>query len=107
MTEKGVRSPAHPSPSRYSTELARQHKLGEGASLQRPRILRDALTLHPCYSSVRIKKCVVLCLTSSRQNFTIGLHSPPISALRWSPGFGGRVPRSKQFLAPQFERHAH
>jgi hypothetical protein len=74
----------------FKRNSARQHNLGEGTSSQRPILLRDAFTLHPCYSSVSLKKFVVLCPSSNRQNFTMGLHSAPrISALMLVIAFGG------------------
>ena len=86
---KGAHVSHAPLPSRSSTELSQAAQLGEGTSLQRPRSLRDASTLHPPYSSARLKK-VVLCPISDRQNFTNELSSAAtISAQCWSSSFGG------------------
>ena len=57
---KGAHVSHAPLPSRSSTELSQAAQLGEGTSLQRPAPLRDAFTLHPHYSSARLKKSRVL-----------------------------------------------
>jgi hypothetical protein len=43
-------------PQDVQRNSARQHNLGEGTSLQRPILLRDTFTLHPCYLSASLKK---------------------------------------------------
>ena len=76
--QKGAHVLRAPLPSGYPTELSQAARLGEGTSLQRPGPLRDASTLHPCYSSARPKKFIVLCRISDRQNFANALRSAAI-----------------------------
>jgi hypothetical protein len=56
VIRKGARSSAHPSPSRYSTDLSQgQHNWGRARPCEAGNFLRDPFTLHPCYSSARSK----------------------------------------------------